>query len=156
MTPLEATLFNLGANFDVSEAWSEHVLFGSTPLIMRGILDREPGDVDVFVTKRVWGRLLSRPGWDWLTPQENHPPILVAHLPLETHLFFEWRDPACEMDAEELIRTAEHLGNWRCVSVEEALRVKEDAYAWLARDPKVAKHGPDIEIIKQYLQREAS
>lgn len=150
---LDATLHNLRFNIDRAGHSTEYALFGSTPLIMRGILDREPGDVDVFVSKHLWGAMMQIEGWNVITPAAGDPPILVAFLPLETHLFYAWRDDYVQMDAPELIRTAEVVNGWRCVTVEEALRVKEAAYAARFEYPKVLKHGPDIEIIKRWLDR---
>ena len=151
MTPLGATLFNLQQNLVRAGHSLDYVLFGSTPLIMRVILEREPGDVDVFVSKHIWGALLAVEGWEVETPRAGDPPILVAHLPLPTHLFYEWRDEFAYMDAAELIRNAETVNGWRCVSVEEALRVKEAAWEARFDYPPVLKHGPDIEKIKAWL-----
>lgn len=66
-------------------------VFGSTPMGLAGI--REVGDVDAFVSRGVFERLVRRDGWVLLRPREDDPPLLefvTAWGPL--HVFYEWTE----------------------------------------------------------------
>ncbi len=160
-TRFEQALHTLGrALRDVGASRKgEYSIFGSTALILRGIIDREPGDIDVFVTRRVWGLLLPDRRWWVETPNVGDPPILVhdgrpGMNDIKLNLFFAWRDPQVEIDAEEVLENRSALvlskwGSWRCTSVEEVLRHKEAALSY--GSPAVQKHRPDIEACRIYL-----
>jgi len=133
----------------VGTAWDEYVLFGSTPLILRGVIDREPGDVDIFVTRRVWGALLARDGWSVETPKAGDPPILV-YIPEPgigpaVNAFFDWTADKPHVRPENCFASATLVeeGNevWMCASNEEILAHKEGALA--------QKHINDIAAIKE-------
>ena len=138
----------------------EHAIFGSTALVMRGIIDRKPDDVDVFVSKRVWGSLLARPGWRVETPNAGDPPILCFPIhaygegSCDLHLFFDWSDPMVKIDVPVLLREAERVDfegfRFRCASVPEVRRHKVAALSFGSE--KVQKHRPDIEAIDKYLE----
>lgn len=150
---LNDTLGYLWNELDEIGGLKEYVIFGSTGLIMRGILDRVPGDIDMFVTKKVWGALLARKDWHVETPKAGDPPILVNNqTPIMIHAFFDWSDEAADMDVPLLLDTKQWIWyrNWAysVVTVEEALRVKELA---IANGAKADKHIPDVEIIKEWL-----
>jgi hypothetical protein len=131
------------------------------------VLSRVPGDVDVFVTRRVWGRLLERPGWEVLTPKAGDPPILsfadytinpdflVGESSIPLSLFYDWSDRFVEMDAQDLIRKASSVKwevfDFRCIPVEDALAHKQFALQYSSQ--YVQKHIPDIAIIEEYLDR---
>lgn len=132
----------------------DYVIFGSASLAMRGILDREPGDIDVFMTRKLWGRLLANEDWIVETPKATHPPILSNKtLPITVNAFFDWSNEFADMDAAHLIANKEWIwyNYWvyPVVSVQEALRVKEAA-AYLGGH---AKHLPDIEVIKEWISK---
>lgn len=143
----------------------DYCIFGSTALILRGIIDREPGDIDVFVSRRAWGAVLENPEWVVATPKAGDPPILShkgrhedsVHL----NLFFAWRDDQVEIHPEELIWGesgemvyTERFGAWRCATVDEVLRHKVAALKH--GSPQVQKHRPDIRAIYDYLERKGS
>lgn len=135
------------------KGWQEHAVFGSTALSVRRIIEREPDDIDVMVSRRVWGELLPREGWHVETPNAGDPPILTLDTPNPLHLFFDWRDDAVQIDPLFLILTAERLIDLRYATVEEVLRHKRAAYACLETHPSVAKHAPDIEACVAWLGR---
>lgn len=150
------TMFNLYNELNNVRGFydNEYVIFGSTSLIMRGILDREPGDIDMFVSKRVWGKLLPRDGWNSETPKAGDPPILVNKTtPIMIHAFYDWSDPEVDMDVPHLLANPESIEYegflWNCIPVREALRHKEHAMA--KGTIGVQKHIPDIELINEWL-----
>lgn len=131
----------------------DYVIFGSTSLVIRGVLDRIPGDIDVFMTPRLWSGLSADKDWHVEIPNPNHPPILVNDkTPIMIHAFYDWSNEFADMNVAELLRTKQPIWykNWvyPVVSVEEALRVKEAA---ALAGAKAAKHLPDIEVIKEWL-----
>lgn len=130
----------------------EYAIFGSTAIALRGIISREPDDIDVFVTKRVWGALLDRPGWQVETPNAGDPPILTRPCSNDLNLFFGWRDDAVEIDPVYLMETAQRVDGLRVATVEEVVRHKRAAYALRDLYPRVAKHGPDIAACERWLQ----
>lgn len=133
---------------------NEYVIFGSTSLILRGILDREPGDIDVHLSRRLWGSLLADECWFVETPKAGDPPILSNdqhNIPI--HCFFDWSDSHVQMNVPALIENAETVVRygmrWRVVPVLDALNHKKWA---LAKGSKaVEKHIPDIKIIEDWL-----
>lgn len=163
MTKLEElhigkTMFNLYNELNAVRGFygNEYVIFGSTSLIMRGILDREPGDIDMFVSRRVWGKLLTREdsGWNPETPKAGDPPILVnKSTPIMIHAFYDWSDPEVDMNVVNLLANPEAIEYegflWNCIPVKEALRHKECAMD--KGTIGVQKHIPDIETINKWL-----
>jgi hypothetical protein len=107
----------------------------------------------VIVSRRVWGALLSRPGWFVETPNAGDPPILSRLCDNDLHLFFEWRDDYVAIDPEFVLQTRECVDDLWVASVEEVLRHKRAAYTALDLFPKVAKHAPDIEACERWLER---
>lgn len=159
MTPLDIALVHLDVALnprygDAPMPVGEYAIFGSTALHLRGIIEREPADVDVFVTRAVWGHLLAHPAWKVETPNAGDPPILSLKTPINLNLFFDWRDFQVEINVPRLLREAEVVeyeghGRFLCARVEEILRHKEAAlsYGSLA----VQKHRPDIAAIREHL-----
>lgn len=148
---IEESLALLTHEVDRVDGDGDYAVFGSTALKLRGIIDREPDDVDVIVTRRVWGALLARKGWEVETPNAGDPPILTRKCGNDLHLFFAWRDDYVAIDPDYMMLTSERVdGIWVC-SVEEVLRHKRAAYTALEFFPKVAKHAPDIEACEQWL-----
>lgn len=152
---LDFLLMELG---DVDAAPHEWTLFGSTSLLVNGVLDREPGDIDVFVNRRVWGELLSHElDWHVETPNAGDPPILVSNdIPITIHLFYDWSDKYVEMDVPDLIRRSyfakKGLKWYRVIPVEDALEHKKQAMKYGSK--AVQKHIPDIAIIEKWLAKE--
>lgn len=153
---LPETLDRLSREIEKAYAFADrdYVIFGSASLCIRGILDREPGDIDIFMTKKLWGALLPNNGWFVETPAATHPPILSNETyDIHIHAFFDWSNEFCEMNVAELIRNKESVwyDHWvyPVVTVQEALRVKEQA----AHLGGHTKHLPDIEIINKWLAK---
>lgn len=154
-TKLDETLASLHRELQNTEVRpGEWVIFGSTSLVLWGVLDRTPGDIDIFVSKRVWGALLAREGWFVETPKAGDPPILsneTTEIPI--HAFFDWSDEAVHMDVPYLLGQPHYVYQfntyWPVIAVEEALRHKEAALAH--GGSKVQKHVPDIAIINEWL-----
>ena len=150
-THLDQALGLLGRElFDVN-AGDEYAIFGSTTLVLRGVVDRGVGDVDVMVTRRVWGALLARPGWDVLTPNAGDPPILVREAATPLHLFYDWNDVALWMNPAVVIAEADVVEGFRCASLQEVLRHKREVIAWLDTPPQ-NKHRPDAIAIEAFMR----
>lgn len=131
-----------------------YAIFGSTALALRGIIDREPDDIDVMVSRELWGALLPRKGWRVETPNAGDPPILTFDTPNPLHLFFDWSDELVKIDPITLIATAEKHGDFWLATVEEVVRHKEAAYGYVEHNPAVAKHLPDIVACWKWLRGE--
>lgn len=131
----------------------DYLIFGSAQLVMRDILDREPGDIDTFMTRKLWGRLLANEDWHVETPKAGDPPILVNdNTPITIHAFFDWANPYAHMDVAKELEMKEYIwwNHWvyPVMPVTEALRIKEAA-AYLGGHEK---HLPDIDVIKEWLK----
>jgi hypothetical protein len=149
---------------------SEYVLFGSAVLYLHGVdVGRPPGDVDVFVNRRVWGELLGRTGAAVLTPRAGDPPLLAWDLgddpPL--HVFYEWtaRD-ADWMSVRQCFERAESVGirfrdrdavfatytvGWRCIPLELIRQHKRFAHSHDLGSEEHAKHEADLAILDAHL-----
>jgi hypothetical protein len=150
MTPaLVHALRDLSWNIGLVDGHEEYVIFGSTSLKLRDIIEREPDDIDVIVTRRVWGALLALPLWEVHTPNAGDPPILHYPGGIPLNLFFAWRDDMVDINEPELIRTSEEAQGFRVATVQEVLRHKMAALSY--GSPAVQKHRPDIEAILRYL-----
>ena len=131
-------------------------LLGSANLYVRGIIDRVPGDVDVMVSKRVWGDLLARPRWHWETPDAGNPPMLVAPLAfgIKASLFMDWKDDYVAIDIPQCLAQAEPVeweGNiWPCVSPMEVRRHKLAAITY-PLNSKREIHLKDIRAIEDFV-----
>lgn len=130
----------------------DYVIFGSASLVIRGIIDRLPEDIDVMVSRRVWGALLPRATWSVLTPTAGDPPILEGESEVPIHAFFDWADRHVWMDVSAMLRHAEIVNGWRVVRVEDALRHKQEALAYGVNHPKRQRHLADIALIENYLR----
>lgn len=156
LTLLRHELIKVSANV------REYVMFGSASLVVRGVIDRAPGDIDMFVSKRVWGRLLDRRIWGWSTPDAGSPPILTTKvLDREINLFFDWYDPWLSIDVRQLLAEGWDPGSsnlvryqgdaWPCVSLQEAKRHKQEAIRYPLNSKK-ALHQSDIAAIEKALE----
>jgi len=122
----------------------EYVIFGSTALRIRGIIDREPGDIDAYVSKRVWGALLPRRGWRVVVPAAGDPPILeYKSSEPRINLFFDWHKRDKWMVPADVFASAENYEGWQLASVEEVVKHKREAAG--KHMEKIAKHIEDIE-----------
>lgn len=150
MSRLQETLDIIKLCLSWAEAMpDEWTIFGSTSLVLRGILDREPGDIDMFVSRRVWGQWLAMDDWYVETPKAGDPPILTNGVtPIPVHAFFAWENEHCGMDVSELLRTSETVNGFRCIPVCDALNHKKFA---LAGNPELTKHAPDIAMIERWM-----
>lgn len=158
----QATLVNLLREFRAVQAIpGEWAIFGSASLLIRGVLDREPSDIDVFVSRRVWGALLARPDWHVETPKAGDPPILVNDTTTTAiHLFYDWSDRYVDIDVPDLVSRsssrysidAEHW--FMVIPVEDALLHKKMALRYGSE--KVQKHIPDIAVIEEWLDGQTS
>lgn len=158
MINLAASLGRLQREIRPFHGEREYVIFGSTSLVLRGILDREPGDVDVHLSRRLWGALLANEEWFVETPKAGDPPILSnEQSPIPIHGFYAWSDPAVRMNVPDLIARAEVVKvygmPWRVVPVQDALEHK--IHALTKGSGAVQKHIPDIEIIEEWLKNNA-
>lgn len=132
----------------------DYAIFGSASLVMRGILDREPGDIDVHFTRQLWGRMLPRPGWFVETPKAGDPPILSnENSPIPIHAFFDWADTHVNMNVPDLIQRAEQVDTferqYQVIPLIDAYNHKR--FALEHGSKAVAKHIPDIAVIEEWL-----
>jgi hypothetical protein len=143
----------------VGAAERDYVLFGSAVLWLHGIRD-EIGDVDVFVTGRVWGAL-----WDLFqleddkqvtveTPRAGDPPFLS--IPLASHpihVFFDWSKRDEWLSVPDAFASAETVGGWRCVPLEMLRAWKATAHAENIDSARHQKHADDLVLIDAHLAR---
>lgn len=127
----------------------EYVLFGSAVLYLHGL--REPdtvGDVDVFVSRRVWGALLADQMSYVLTPQAGDPPMIERVTEPPLHLFYDWtaRD-AGWITRAGCFAAAEKVRGWQCVSLATIRSHKVGAYDANRASARHAKHRRDIALI---------
>jgi hypothetical protein len=132
----------------------EACIFGSASLVMRGVIDREPGDIDVFVSRRVWGILLAH-GWGWETPDAGNPPMLIRTVAgKKICLWFDWSDPWLSIDVTALLREHDHVefdgSIWPLVPLSEAKRHKQEAIRY-PHNSKRKLHEEDIAAIDKVL-----
>jgi hypothetical protein len=147
---LHVALAVLEEELEAVDGCGEYAIFGSASLVLRGLLHREAADVDVMVTRRVWGALLARESWHVLTPEAGNPPILARNGSSRQvlHLFYDWDDIAVWMEPERVLGGAELVRGYRCAALEEVLRHKREAVAWLETLPQ-NKHRVDLEAIER-------
>lgn len=137
---------------------TEYAIFGSSSLAMRGIIHREPDDIDVMVSKRIWGGLLNRPRWTWETPNAGDPPMLITIASaVKICLWFDWNDPWLRIDVEREIRTAEvvdvdGIGLFWLTRLENVKRHKLDAIRYPDNSKRVT-HLADVDAIDRALAR---
>lgn len=148
--PLAAELQSVRVSLD------EFVLSGSMVMALHGIMVR-PGDVDMFVTKDLYGRLLSRKGWEELRPREGHPPMLewswfASHRgprELKLNAWYEWDDDHLGHETgvevvEEAFASRELVNGWPCISLATLRRWKYMVA------PVQAKHFDHVELIDRH------
>lgn len=96
----------------------EYAIFGSAPMFVRGIR-KEMHDVDIVVTKKLWEKMQSAPGWR-LEAATSGDPVLRFE---ELELFGGWAPG--EWDVDELIKTADMIDGLPFVTLENVLRWKK-------------------------------
>lgn len=145
LNPLKAELKSAGII-----GHDEYVLSGSVVMALHG-LDVKPGDVDMFVSERLYQILKAR-GWTELRPgPPHHPPMLEWHCgKLQVHCWYVWDDEHhIPGDGDEVVRHAfesmEVVQTWPCMS----LKLLRHWKMWVA--PMVPKHFAHIEMIDTYL-----
>lgn len=137
------------------QAIDEYVIFGSTSLILQGVIDREPGDVDVILSKRAWGALLGREAWTWNTPEAHDPPILTSYAaPITINGFFDWRNDRVDLNVDRLLHIKQSRGGFYVIPVEDALRHKVAAiHGYDPRTEKYKIHEHDIRDSQVWLEK---
>lgn len=158
---LEATLHRLDIELRRAEYGKVHTIFGSAAMAMRGLLPRDPGDIDLMVSRVTWANLMAR-GWEVETPNAGDPPILRLRAPIHVHAFYDWKDEHVHMNPAQVLAEGEQVvipvqGRatlWRLAPLETLLRHKEEALAWEGEDKitdpgKFDRHRADIEILKE-------
>jgi hypothetical protein len=144
-------------------ARNDYAIFGSAAMAVRGLLPRDPGDIDLMVARRTWAALMAR-GWLVETPAAGDPPLLTLRTPIPVHAFFAWNDRHVHMSPAQVRAEAEEVvitdgRRWRCAPLETLLRHKVEALAWegtkRAVEPgKFDRHRADIEILKAAIARD--
>lgn len=133
----------------------EWVIFGSTVLYLHGLREPETvGDVDAFVSRRVWGSLMRlTPGaLSVEVPRAGDPPFLSFALgALPIHLFYDWneRDSAW-MDVRECFKASENVNGWQCISLDLMRTQKE--WAGTHDTETRPKHVADLEVLNRHLE----
>lgn len=120
-----------GLNFSPGE----YAIFGSAPMFVRGIR-KEMHDVDIVVTKKLWEKMQSAPGWKLETATSGDPVLRFEEL----ELFGGWAPG--EWDVDELIRTADMIDGLPFVTLENVLRWKKA----FGREKDLA----DVRMIEEY------
>lgn len=176
MKSVDISLGVLDACLSVANASDdEYVLFGSVVMHLHGIdVGRPPGDVDVFVSRRVWGALLGSTGAAVRTPRAEDPPFLEWDMEdgPNLHMFYEWasRDDHW-ITAEDCFAAAEPVGvrfvahgrdavlaayankvPWQCISLALLRQHKSKPF----RSADMAKHAADLAILDAHLEATSS
>lgn len=127
----------------------EYVLFGSAVLYLHDIRDGDTvGDIDVFVSRRVWGALMAVDGAHVLTPRAGDPPLLEFRTSPPLHLFYEWTSRDAEwITYHECWASAEAVRGWQCASLAEIRRHKAKSFEMNSDSPLHQKHARDVELI---------
>lgn len=156
---LQRLFYNVGLNVRVERGvrrfdMDDFVLFGSTVLWLHGIRD-EIGDVDVFVTRGMWGRIVSlgKLVATVETPRAGDPPYLAVGVHPPIHVFYEWTERDAEwLTVEECFESAEIVGGWPCIPVEMVRKHKTLAHSHNLGSEAHEKHARDLALIDEYLR----
>lgn len=146
-TRVEGTLAHLSHQLGIVDATSrDYVLFGSGVMYLHS-LRGDVGDLDVYVTKEVWGKWLPLPNWMVKTPRADDPPYLTfLGGAIEIHAFFDWTWRDKWMDVRSCFQSSQQVYGFSCASLYEVLRHKREAANW-----NIAKHIRDIPVIEHHL-----
>lgn len=135
---------------------AEYVLFGSAVLYLHGLRAPETvGDIDVFVSRRVWGAIFGQQLSFVRTPQAGDPPFIERVTDPPLHIFYDWtvRDSAW-ITMGECFLTAENVRGWQCASLATIRGHKSGAAKANPGSERHAKHLHDIERIDAHLDAE--
>ncbi len=113
---------------------NEYSVFGSGPMAIRGL--KEPGDLDIIVTKPLWESLKEKYE---LVKKENYEYLTINGI----DFFNEWTHP--DYNINELIKESDIIDNIRFVKLEKVLEWKKRRSS--EKDKK------DIELIEEYLYK---
>jgi len=162
---LEGALHRLSVELRHVEYGSVHTIFGSAAMAIRGILPRDPGDIDIMLPRVTWAGLMAR-GWRVETPAAGDPPLLTLDAPIPVHAFYDWNDEHVHMNVEQVLAEGEKRvvsihGRpiaWRLAPLETLLHHKQEAMAWEGSDKalepgKFDRHRVDIEILRSEIAR---
>lgn len=127
------------------------VLTGSGVMALHGINPRPLGDVDLMLATRTWFQILHDLSWNIFTtdPDNPHnrcdPPYLYKEMEgIPVHIFFDWRTRGvADTDVNAMIRSAEIVRGWPCVSLKYILGIK--------RELNRPKDLVDIDVLERYL-----
>lgn len=156
MSDFERAAIRLATEMKLVDITSDaYAIFGSASFVMRGILSREPKDIDVLVEKWVWARLFTRRHWSVLTPTVGDPPILMLPTTIPVHVFYDWRDNHVNIDVAKCISLAAPVffvsRLFQCVRVSDGMDHKRQTIAGYPDHPKVPQHKDDLDQIERWL-----
>jgi hypothetical protein len=153
---IRASLAALRLNLvDARAGEDEYVLFGSAVLFLHELRAPESvGDVDVFVSRRIYDEWLRRPFWAEQRPHETDPPFLAWASRPPIHAFYDWTErDASWITAERCFASAEQVDGWQCISMAMMREIKKGAFASSPGSDRHKKHADDLELIEGYLAR---
>jgi len=136
----------------------QYALAGSAAMVLSGIQRaKEMGDLDIFVSTRLWFQILDEPGIDWqiftTDPDDFHrrcdPPYLYATIfGLEVNIFSGWRTRGRgDIDVNLWVHNAKPIEGLMCVPLEFLLDWK--------RSVGRSKDIDDIKLLMAHLGDEA-
>lgn len=127
----------------------EYVVFGSAVLWLHGIRETI-GDVDVFVSPRIWGALADD-GWTVCTPRPDDPSFLELDLAPHPslHVFFDWTSRDEWLSVPRCFEVAENVRGVQCVTLEEVAQHKRESFALNEGDPRHEKHRDDLAALER-------
>lgn len=117
----------------------EYALFGSSPIIVRGIRAASH-DIDILVTEELWNQYRVNPAWEVRTLDNGDEFLEWASHDIE--LYKKW-GPG-EWNVQEILASAEEIGGVMYVPLETVLQWKKHS----ARPKDLA----DVELIEGYLK----
>lgn len=137
-------------------------LFGSTVMVLAGLRER-CGDVDLAVQEYLYRALAARPDWIEQRPDSRHPAFLrYTGGPLAVDAFQAWRKDEPAINVREMLREArlDPLAGLPAIPLSLVRKHKVSALAYFEqqhdtsaeREPRMAKHRLDIEIITRALE----
>lgn len=158
MNPVDNALMELGHQLDgIGARDRDYVVFGSSVMYLHRLRE-DVGDVDVFVSRRVWGRLLAAENWSVLTPRAGDPPLLelpargVHHEDRRPiHAFYDWTARDEWLSVARCFELAEKVKGFMCIPLAEVARQKHEAWAANPDDPTHEKHRADLALLSRHV-----
>lgn len=114
---------------------NEFSVFGSGPIAVRGL--KEPGDLDIIVTKKLWNELKDKYE---LVKKKDYEYLTINGI----DIFYDWTHP--DYDLDKLIKESEIIQGIRFVKLETVL-------AWKKKRNN-EKDKKDVELITKYLSKQ--